>query len=165
MARGYMVRNAVDVFAKFRVSRRISGWVSRSTHRSNGGAVGAVEISTARSSRSANEAKLKLMKILFVDLEREWRGGQSQALLTIIGLRKYGHEVILVAPDGAPLAERGAKAGISVRRVPQLGMRLWASLTIRSLLKQMRFDLVHVNEPHALTAAWLARAHHKLPLV
>jgi len=155
----------VDVFAKFRVSRRISGWVSRSTHRSNGCAVRAVEISTARGSRSANEAKFKLMKILFVDLEREWRGGQSQALLTITGLRKNGHEVILVAPDGAPLAGRGAKAGISVRRVPQLGMRLWASLAIRSLLKQMRFDLVHVNEPHALTAAWLAHAHHKLPLV
>ncbi len=86
-------------------------------------------------------------------------------MLTIEGLRKNGHEVILVAPDGAPLAERGAKAGISVRRVPQLGMRPWASLTIRSLLKQVRFDLVHVNEPHALTAAWLARAHHKLPLV
>ena len=50
------------------------------------------------------------MKILFVDLEREWRGGQSQALLTIVGLRKNGHEVILVAPDGAPLAERAAKA-------------------------------------------------------
>jgi glycosyltransferase involved in cell wall biosynthesis len=105
------------------------------------------------------------MKILFVDLEREWRGGQSQALLTIAGLRESGHEVILLVPDGAPLAERGAKAGISVRRVPQLGMRLWASIAIRSLLKQVRFDLVHVNEPHALTAAWLARAHHELPLV
>jgi len=105
------------------------------------------------------------MKILFVDLEREWRGGQSQALLTIVGLRKNGHEVILVAPGGAPLAERAAKAGISVRRVLQLGMRLWASLAIRSLLKQMQFDLVHVNEPHALTAAWIARAHHKLPMV
>jgi len=105
------------------------------------------------------------MKILFVYLERDWRGGQSQALLTIVGLRKNGHEVILVAPDGAPLAERAAKAGISVRRVPQLGMRLWASFAIRSLLRQIEFDLVHVNEPHALTAAWLARAHHRLPLV
>ena len=105
------------------------------------------------------------MKILFVDLEREWRGGQSQALLTIVGLRKNAIEVILVAPNGCPLAERAAEAGISVHRVPKSGMRLWASLAIRTLLKQMRFDLVHVNEPHALTAAWLARAHHKLPLV
>jgi len=72
---------------------------------------------------------------------------------------------LLVAPAGAPLAERAAKAGISVRGVPKLGMRLWASLAIRNILKQSRFDLIHVNEPHALTAAWLARAHRKLPMV
>jgi hypothetical protein len=105
------------------------------------------------------------MKILFVDLEREWRGGQSQALLTLVGLRKNSHDVLLVAPAGAPLAERATKAEISLHSVPQLGMRLWASLAIRSLLKQSRFELIHVNEPHALTAAWLARAHRKLPMV
>jgi glycosyltransferase involved in cell wall biosynthesis len=33
------------------------------------------------------------------------------------------------------------------------------------LLSGDRFDLVHLNEPHALSAAWLARAHKKLPLL
>jgi len=33
------------------------------------------------------------MNVLYVDLEREWRGGQSQALLTLRGLRERGHEV------------------------------------------------------------------------
>jgi glycosyltransferase involved in cell wall biosynthesis len=28
-----------------------------------------------------------------------------------------------------------------------------------------RFDLVHVNESHALTAAWLSRAQHRVPLL
>ena len=28
------------------------------------------------------------MRILYVDLEREWRGGQSQALFTVRGLRE-----------------------------------------------------------------------------
>jgi len=105
------------------------------------------------------------MKILFVDLEREWRGGQSQALLTLVGVQKNGHDVVLVAPAGAPLAERAARAGISVRNIPQLGMRLWGALAIRSVLQQSQFDLIHVNEPHALTAAWLARAHRKVPVV
>ncbi|GAC1633371.1 MAG: glycosyltransferase [Candidatus Acidiferrum sp.] len=105
------------------------------------------------------------MKILFVDLEREWRGGQSQAFLTLVGLQSNGHEVLLIAPAGAPLAERSAAAGISVRRVPQAGIRLWASFAIRSALKNLRFDLVHVNEPHALTAAWFAQTHRKYPVV
>src|SRR5215813_12220240 len=105
------------------------------------------------------------MKILFVDLEREWRGGQSQALLTLAGLKSNRHEVLLIAPTGAPLAERAAAVGIVVQRVPQLGMRLGAAFAIRSALKQSTFDLMHVNEPHALTAAWFARAHKKLPIV
>src|SRR5258708_14994724 len=107
MGGGHVVRNAVDVFAKFRVSRRISGWVSWSTHRSNGGAVGAVEISTARGSRSASEAKFKLMKILFVDLEREWRGGPEQTLLKLAGLRKNRHERVTMAPGWGPPARKG----------------------------------------------------------
>ncbi len=105
------------------------------------------------------------MKILFVDLEREWRGGQSQAFLTLVGLKSNGHDVLLIAPSGAPLAERAAAAGVSVRCVPQLGMRLWGAFAIRSALKQSHFDLIHVNEPHALTAAWFARAHRKHPTV
>jgi L-malate glycosyltransferase len=106
------------------------------------------------------------MKILFVDLEREWRGGQSQAFLTLRGLRDEGHEVVLVAPKGAPLAERvAALGGIPVRRVLIHGMRLWAAFEIRALLRERKFNLIHVNEPHALTAAWFAKAHQRLPIV
>jgi L-malate glycosyltransferase len=106
------------------------------------------------------------MNILFVDLESEWRGGQSQAFLTLRGLRDEGHGTVLVAPSGAPLAERIAQlGGIAVRRLPMIGMRMWGALAVRRLLQKRKFDLIHVNEPHALTAAWLAKAHRKLPLV
>ena len=105
------------------------------------------------------------MKILFVDLEREWRGGQSQAFLTICGLREEGHDVTLVAPKGAPLTERVLSVGIPVRAMPQVGMRLWAAFATRGLIRREKFDLVHVNEPHALTAAWLAGAYRALPMV
>jgi len=36
---------------------------------------------------------------------------------------------------------------------------------VRRLLREQRFDIVHANEAHALTAAWLARAHRRAPLV
>src|SRR5258708_38077915 len=36
---------------------------------------------------------------------------------------------------------------------------------MRTLSARRRFELVHLNEPHALTAAWLARAHTRLPLL
>jgi glycosyltransferase involved in cell wall biosynthesis len=105
------------------------------------------------------------MRILYVDLEREWRGGQSQALLTLRGLRERGHEVELLAARRSPLAERAVEAGLIVHQVPRLGLRAWAARALRALISHGRFDLVHLNEPHALTAAWLAGTHERLPLV
>ena len=105
------------------------------------------------------------MRVLYVDLEREWRGGQSQALLTLLGLRERELQVELVAPCDSPLATRSREAGITVHEVPRLGMRVRAASVIRHLLARNRFDLAHLNEPHALTAAGLARAHKKLPLL
>jgi len=105
------------------------------------------------------------MRVLYVDLEREWRGGQSQALLTLGGLKERGHEVELLAAQESPLARRAADAGITVHQVARLGLRAWAARAIHSLIARGRFELVHLNEPHALTAAWMARAHKRVPLL
>ena len=102
---------------------------------------------------------------LIVDLETEWRGGQNQALLLLKGLYERGHAAELLAARGSPLSRRATKAGIYVHIVPQTMLRLAAALKIRSLLRDGRFDLLHANEAHALTAAWLAGAHRSLPLV
>jgi len=105
------------------------------------------------------------MRILYVDLEREWRGGQSQALLTVKGLRDLGKQVELLAAQGSPIAERVANSGIVVHTVPRLGLRLWAARTLRKLLASRDYTILHLNESHALTAAWLANAHAGAPLL
>ncbi|HME12039.1 MAG TPA: glycosyltransferase family 4 protein, partial [Candidatus Acidoferrum sp.] len=40
-----------------------------------------------------------------------------------------------------------------------------AAAKIATLLRSGRFDLLHLNEPHALTAAWLAGAHRRVRLL
>jgi glycosyltransferase involved in cell wall biosynthesis len=105
------------------------------------------------------------MRILFADLEREWRGGQSQALLTLLGLREHGHQAELLAAKGSPLAERAATAGFVVHQAHRLGLRAWAAGALRRLLARGDYELVHLNEPHAMAAAWMARAHRRLPLL
>ena len=110
------------------------------------------------------------MRILFADLEQEWRGGQSQALLTLRGLRNAGHDVILLAPTNSALAVRALSESLPVMEVSAFASRFSAASAIRKLLAGTRrignaFDLVHLNEPHALTAAWLARAYQRLPLL
>jgi glycosyltransferase involved in cell wall biosynthesis len=102
---------------------------------------------------------------LLVDLETSWRGGQNQALLLLQGLRARGHQAELVAADQSALGERAAASGVPVHFVSRGFLRLPATWKIRELLRSGRFDLVHANEAHAVTAAWLAGAHRRVPLV
>ena len=105
------------------------------------------------------------MRVLFVDLEREWRGGQSQAFLTLRGLRERGHEVELLTARDSPLSQRVAPLGTPVHQVSRLGLRAWAAIKLRRLISESEFDLVHLNEPHGVTAAWMAGAGNRLPLL
>jgi len=102
---------------------------------------------------------------LLVDLEKEWRGGQNQFLLLLKGLYERGHAAELLVSKGSVLGHRAAKAGICVHHVSRGMLRLPAARKIRKLMNDERFDVVHVNESHALTAAWLARAHKRVPLI
>ena len=102
---------------------------------------------------------------LIVDLETEWRGGQSQALLLLKGLYERGHAAELLAARRSPLGHRARREGIYVHEVPRAMLRLAAARMIRRLLRDGRFDLLHANEAHALTSAWLAGAHRRLPLL
>lgn len=105
------------------------------------------------------------VRVLLVDLESAWRGGQSQALLLLQGLGARGYEAELLAVSGAALAERAQAAGIPVHTAAANFRRLGAARLLRRLLRERRFDVVHANEAHALTAAWLAGAHRQAPVV
>ena len=105
------------------------------------------------------------MRVLLVDLESVWRGGQNQALLLLQGLCSRGHEAELLAPSGSALAERARSSGITVHASPPTLRRPRAARRIRRLLRERHFDVVHANEAHALSAAWLAGAHRQTALL
>lgn len=109
------------------------------------------------------------MRVLLVDLETEWRGGQNQALLLLKGLRARGHEAELVAAQGSALGERAAACGVRVHSVSRGFFRMLAAKKIRGLLRVGRLDVVHANEAQAVTAVWLAlwgrRALLRVPFV
>jgi len=105
------------------------------------------------------------VKILLVDLDTEWRGGQNQALLMLEGLnaRKYFAE--LVSPAGSELGQRAMARGIAVHMVSEHFSRISAARRISELTKSGEFSIVHANEAHAVTSAWLARVHRRVPVV
>jgi glycosyltransferase involved in cell wall biosynthesis len=102
---------------------------------------------------------------LVVDLGRDYRGGQHQALLLLRGLLARGHDPELITLRDSLLARRAKEAGISVHGVPPGCRRPAAALAIRRLVRRRQVDIVHANEPHALSSAWLARAHRFIPLL
>ena len=105
------------------------------------------------------------MRPLIVDLGRDFRGGQDQALLLLRGLLARGHVPELIAIRGSLLAERAKDAGISTLGIGSRWRRLDAAFAIRRMVRERLVDVVQANEPHALTAAWLARAHRSVPLI
>lgn len=102
---------------------------------------------------------------LLVDLETKWRGGQNQALLLLKGLYERGHGAELVAVRGSSISHRAKKVGIHVHSVSRDWPRLAAAAKIYSILSEGRVDLVHANEAHAVTSAWLGLTGKKVPLV
>ena len=102
---------------------------------------------------------------LLVDLEMEWRGGQNQALLLLKGLQARGHAAELVAARGSALGERAAASGVRVHFVPRGFFTLPAAWKIFRLVRSGRYALVHANEAHAVTAAWLAGVHRRVSFV
>jgi len=103
--------------------------------------------------------------VLLVDLERAWRGGQEQALLLLTGLRARGHKAELLSARGSALAMRAKAENVTVHEAACIDRRLCAAWLVRRLLRQGEFDVLHANEPHALTAAWLAGAHRRIRVV
>jgi glycosyltransferase involved in cell wall biosynthesis len=106
-----------------------------------------------------------LAATLHVDLGRDWRGGQGQALLLMQGLLRRGHKAELVAVRGSPLAAKALAGGIPVHHVMPRAPRLHAAILLRKLLGRGRAGLVHCHDAHALTAAWLAGAHRRASVV
>lgn len=102
---------------------------------------------------------------LIVDLETTWRGGQNQAFLLLKGLHERGHRAELVAAEGSALGDRAVAIGVPVHRVSRGGLRIPAARLIRKLLSEKFFSVVHANEAHAVTAAWLARVHCHMPFL
>lgn len=86
------------------------------------------------------------MRILHLNLEKGWRGGERQTLLTLRGLRAGGHEVALAARAGGPLAERAAAEGI-----PVLGCGGTPGLAFVLLTAGWRYDVLHAQTAQAMS--------------
>jgi glycosyltransferase involved in cell wall biosynthesis len=96
------------------------------------------------------------MVSLHVDTARGWRGGQHQVLLTVRGLRQRGHRAVLVAHAEGELLRRARELGDVHPLGPRGELDFVAGWQLARILREVRPDLVHAHDPHAVALAAFA---------
>ena len=94
---------------------------------------------------------------------RLWGGAEQQAALLARGLRDRGHSCHVLASRGSPFATRMAAEAFPVATFLGTGrdpVSLWC---IRRHLRRIRPDVLHMNDPHALTSTGLASLGLAIP--
>ncbi len=98
------------------------------------------------------------MVSLHLDTAKTWRGGQNQVWLTVRGLRARGHRAVLVAHARGELIRRAAELGDVYPLDVRGELDLLAGGKLARLLRQLRPDIVHAHDPHAVALAAFAHA-------
>lgn len=94
------------------------------------------------------------MKVLHVDPEHTFGGGETQVLALVTHLREHGHTSILTTPTNGELGTRAAAAGFTVEDLQaSFGHDPRGGLVLRRLCSRHAPDLVHFHTARALSLA------------
>lgn len=99
------------------------------------------------------------MKILQIDEQRTWRGGEQQASWLIEGLVRRGHDVVISGRPNAPFLT-APHGGVPIERISLpfwSEADAWSALRLAGVVRRMGIDIIHAHSSHAHTAACLAR--------
>ena len=97
------------------------------------------------------------MKILHINTERTWRGGEQQTLNLLTGLKERQITCHLVCPAASPMENRAISAGVDVFPITMRGeIDLVAGFRIRKLINKFNYNIVHSHTSHAHSLAFLA---------
>jgi glycosyltransferase involved in cell wall biosynthesis len=92
------------------------------------------------------------MKVLHINTERTWRGGEQQLVYLARGLRDRRIEQGVVCQPRSPLSARARAEGIDVWELNMRGeVDFPAASRIASRLARGRYDLLHLHTSHAHT--------------
>ena len=100
------------------------------------------------------------MKILQVNTEKTWRGGERQTLYTLESLSAQGIDCQLMALQGSLMHKRAAVMGISIISVESMTDALKKLSNLKG-----KFDCIHAQTGKSHTQCVLTKLFHKTPVV
>jgi len=97
------------------------------------------------------------VKILHINTERTWRGGEQQTLNLLVGLNERRIACHLVCQAGSPMEAKAVRAGVDVFPIAMRGeIDLAAGFRIRKLIHKFNYNILHSHTSHAHSLAFLA---------
>ncbi len=110
-------------------------------------------------SRAAN-CEQKPLRVLGIDPELGFAGGETQVLGLTIGLLRDGHQADLACDPRGKLYERARSAGIECHPLSiRNSIDFAAGMRLRNLLTRAHYDVVHFHTSRAHSMAPFARGH------
>ena len=100
------------------------------------------------------------MRILQVNTEKTWRGGERQTLYTLESLIAQGIDCQLMALQGSLMHERAVAMGIGIIAVENMADALKKLSNLRG-----GFDCIHAQTGKSHTQCILTKLFHKIPVV
>jgi len=100
---------------------------------------------------------MRPLRIVHVDTERGWRGGERQAFWLAERLVRLGHHSVMAVRPDEPLATKAREAYIPIIPLAPFGeMDILAAMTLRRAIINEDADIVHAHSGHAVSLAALA---------
>lgn len=105
------------------------------------------------------------MKILHIDEQLTWRGGEQQACWLMQGLCSHGFEVYAIGKEHSEFIDR-------LRQIPHIRtfslplkseFDLYSARKIAQITKENKIDIIHAHTSHAHSLALLSTFFHPIP--
>lgn len=95
------------------------------------------------------------MRILELNFERTWRGGERQTLYDMMGFKSLGQDVSLLCRAGYPLQQKALADRFEVKAFPGI-----PGVIFFLMFRCRKYDVFHVQTSHMLTWCILTKPFH-----
>jgi glycosyltransferase involved in cell wall biosynthesis len=100
------------------------------------------------------------MKILELNFERTWRGGERQTIYNSLGFKNAGHDVTILCRRYFPLGKKAQENNVATVSFSNIFSVLFFLIT-----KGRKYDVMHVQTSHILTSVVFTKPFHRAKII